>query len=142
MIDSFFTQILMLLSAAGALTIGIVHRKKHKELGLIFLYPMASIIQCFAAYFSWIADSDPGFLEADLISESIFILIESLLLYNFFRQVTVLRNLKRFITIVFILYLSCLLFLWITTSLFYIYSSRVYLLESFAIPRKVILFQF
>ena len=131
--DSFYTHVLMVISASLALILGLINRRKFKELTLMIFYPIASIVQCFVAFYSWITDHDRGLLEADIISESIFILIESFLLYNFFRQVIILKSLKKVVNLIFGIYFSILIYIWISTTSFFAYSSKVYLFESFCI---------
>jgi len=131
--ESFYTHPLMLSSALLACILGIIHRKKFQELQLIIFYPIASLIQGFIAYSSWASMENEENLKADVISESLFILLEFLIVYDFFKKIIILNNLKKYIQIIFAFYIIYLLLMWLFTNSFYEHPIKVYLLESLCI---------
>lgn len=128
--DSFYTQPLMLLSALMASIIGIVRRKRIKEFRLLIAYPIASFIQGLVAFFYWVNSTENEQFEVDVISENIFILIESLIIYFFFKKIIVLKRIRIYIHVVFSIYILYLLSLWVFTNAFFFSPYKMYLIES------------
>ena len=131
--DSYFTHPIMLLSALLLLFLGLYTEDKFHEVNLIVLYPLASLIQGCLAYYSFMPNWNTMKWHTDFISESLFILIEFIIIYKFFQKVIVLKNLKIYIRIIFIIYIIYLLSMWVFTDAFYKYPFKVFLLESLCI---------
>ena len=129
-IESFYTQPLMILSAVLAIILGIIHRKKFQMSWLLILYPGASLLQSFIAYYSFTTDS---LIEIDTISANLFILIEFLILYNFFNSVIIINSLKKYIRLIFPILLVYISIMWIFTNTFREHPIRLFLLESLCI---------
>lgn len=131
--SSFYTHPIMLLSALVAIVIGIGKKNKLPELKLIILYPIASIIQGGIAYYSWTIELESTRWTADYISESLFILLEFLILSHFFRKVIFIKKLRTLIISISIIYMTYLTCMWIFTSTFYSSPYKIYLFESLCI---------
>lgn len=130
---SFYTQLLMILSAILALTIAIVHRKKFRELDYIIFYPVASLIQGAIAYYCFVNGLSRDRWSLDTVSTSLFVLIEFLIIYKFFYKIIILEFLKRYIKIILFIYLLYLILIWAFTNSFYKHPIKVFLLESLCI---------
>ena len=129
---SFYTELLMVISAFLAFLIGIVHRKKFKELRFMPLYALSSIIQISSLYYAIFWNPDVEFyLES--VTGNIFILIESVVLYNFFSKIIIIRSLKTVVNILFTAFGVYVILLWSFTSSFYNYPARLYLPQAFCI---------
>lgn len=123
----------MVLSALAALIIGIVHRKKLQDLKFMVLYPMVSLVQGLLTYYSWIHEKDKELWGTDTVSDSLFILFEFLIIYQFFKKAIVIERLKLFIKIIFLFNVTYLLLMWVLTDTFYKNPSKIYLIDSLCI---------
>lgn len=128
--QSFYTHPLMLLSALIALAIGIQRRSRLKGLKLLILYPLATIIQGLIAYLSWAFDHNPVEDEVDIVSENLFVLVESVILYIFFKNIIVIKRIKGYIHLSFCIFLVYTITLWIFSDAFYWAPNKIYLVES------------
>ena len=128
--DSFYTQPLMMASAFLAIVIGLFRWKHLKQYQILIIYPMASFLQALIAYVSFIYVTVGKWLQADLISENIFILVESLILYIFFNKIIFLRKAKLYMHIIFSMYILYFVSLWIFTNAFFLSANKIYLIES------------
>lgn len=127
---SFYTQLIMLFTALIALVIGVIRIKRLSNLKLIILYPLATIVQGTLAYLSWIFNINRDIMPIDLISESIFLLFESLILYIFFHRLIVFPSIKKFVQGTFVFFLCSLAAIWAFTNAFFWAPNKIYLLES------------
>src|SRR5215204_1550762 len=130
--SSFFTQPLMLLSAFVACVLGFVHRKKFPELKFMALYPMASLFQGLFTYYSWISENST-LSRADIISESLFIFFEFIIIFSFFDKVIILKKFKLYIRIIFVLHIVFILLMWTFTEAFHKHVYKTYLADSLCI---------
>jgi hypothetical protein len=130
---SFFTQPLMLLSALIACICGVIYRKKFQELKFMVFYPITSLIQGVITYYSWIFEWNVKHWRVDLISESLFILVEFLIIFGFFEKVIILERLKLYVRVLFLLHIMYLLSMWIFTDAFYKHPYKIYLIDSLCI---------
>ena len=127
---SFFTQLLMLLSALVACILSVVHRKKFPELKFMGLYPMASLVQGIVTYYTWIFREHR---RVDLMSESLFIACEFIILYFFFQKIIILRRFKLFIRIIFFSHITYMILMWTFADAFHSYTQKIYLVDSLCV---------
>jgi hypothetical protein len=128
--QSFYTQLLMILSALIAVIIGTVFRKKNQTSRVLVLYPAASLIQSFLAYYAFFTRQDR---TIESISTNLFILVEFLIIYHFFHLIIVLPNLKKFIRLTFALFIAYIFLMWSFTNTFLKYPIKIFLFESLCI---------
>ena len=121
----------MLASALVACILGLRHGNKFKDLKFIVFYPTASLIQGAVAYYAWIFHWDLQDFQADYISESVFVLIETSIIYIFFKKTIVIVPLKLFVHVIFLSFMIYLILMWIFTDAFYYEPNKVYLFQTF-----------
>lgn len=127
---SYYTQPLMIASALVAFVIGFIYRNKFRELKFLFIYPMASILQILSLYYAVYIDS---IIELESLAGSIFIVVEFILISNFFYKVISIKVLRTSIQLIFIIFMLYLLVLWTSTNSFYKYPYKMYLPQSLCI---------
>ena len=128
--SSFFTQLLMLLSALVACILSVVHRRKFPELKFIGLYPMASLVQGIVTYYTWIFKENR---RVDLMSESLFIAFEFMILYFFFQKIIIISRFKLFIRMIFFSHITYIILMWTFADAFHLYTQKIYLVDSLCV---------
>lgn len=121
----------MLVCALVATIIGFIHRTKFRELRFMCIYSIASIAQLLSMYYDLLNNSD--IIHLELITGNLFIIVEFIILFNFFDNAIILKNLKRILKILFFIFFIYVAVLWSLTNSFYKYPIRLYIPQSFCI---------
>jgi hypothetical protein len=129
--ESFFTQPLMLICAIVAFIFSIIYRNKFQELRFIFFYPISSVIQSLFLYYSVLFDASMQ-LHLENLTASLFVVVEFVILYNFFFNVILLKNLRRLMKIIFLIFMLYTIIMWTYTNSFY-NPNKTYLTQSLCI---------
>lgn len=131
--QSFYTQPLMILTAAAAAIFAFVHRKKFKELQLLFFYPTASVIQMLVFYWSITTQDSDKVWFVQNVSGNIFIVTEFVILCTFFFQVVTEKILKKIVYISALVFSLYVCYLWFCANSFTKNPVTLFLPESLCI---------
>jgi hypothetical protein len=132
MSESFYTHLLMPLSAFVTLIISTVHRKKFCELKIMPIYPFSSLLQC-GIFYMWVLYDKEENWWVGRTSVSLFILIEFLIFLKYFNTIILIASLKRKIKIIAFIFMLYLVSMWLFTDSFYKNASNLFLPESLCI---------
>jgi len=114
-----YTQLFLLFCGLNAVIIGIIYRKRLKDIQLLIVYPAASIIETTSS--PYINSESPWLKEMGVpeMSANIFLLIEFLIIYHFFFQILGHKKLRRLLYAIAIIYLLSIITMWVFTETFY-----------------------
>ena len=132
--ESYYTSLLMNVSALLAVILAFFNRKKFPELNFMWIYPFASISQIIffltVVSFDWAESFENKII---CVSINIFILIETAIIYHFFVKIIVIQELKSIIKIIRVLFYAYLLYVWTFTGALFYESEKIFLAESLCV---------
>jgi hypothetical protein len=130
------TILFSLICAFIALCIGFKLKNKFNELNIFYFYPLASISQ---STISIIANLNRNHsnrnicLSINNAAANIFLLVEFLLMYNFFKKVFLSKSAKQFMQAISVVYLIILFADWICCKGFFNWSPYIFVAQALLI---------
>lgn len=121
--DFFYTNILAMLCSFACMITAFIRRNKFKELKLMFLYPLSSLIQTIISYaltYFYPSMNIQNIIKSINLSINLFLLIEFISIFIFFYQVVLISKLKKILKLILYTYILTLIFLW------YVYNPLLY----------------
>ncbi len=117
-----------------AMITGYKYHNKFTELKFFYLYPLSSFLQITLCTLGILLKANTKVIdELTAVSTNIFLLIEFLLIYNFFRQVLKSKIAKQILQIVTLLYIVTLFLYWTWGNSFFIFPVHMFILEAFCV---------
>lgn len=113
--DFFYTNILAILCAFACTIMGFIKRNKFKELKLMFIYPLSSLIQTIISYTFTYFYPNINIQKIDQyinLSINLFLLIEFISIFIFFYQVVLIGKLKKTLKLILSTYILIFFYLW------------------------------
>ena len=112
----YYTDLLMFICTWICLITGIKNNWKFRQLRILPLYPMASIIQVVLLYVVIFYGLSDQVIEASI---SLFILIEFLVIYHLMFQIIVVPKFQKILYLMFYSFILFLLYMWIFSDAFF-----------------------
>lgn len=114
-----------------AVCIGLFNKNKFPALKIFYLYPLASLLQIIIAVFFPLFDiSVKEYNHTTNIAANIFMTIEFLLIYNFFRKVLQSKTIQLIMNVMTAAYLLIILVNWIIFKYFFYFPGYIFTLQA------------
>ena len=123
----YYTDLLMFICTWICLITGIKNNWKFRQLRILPLYPMASIIQVVLLYVVIFYGLSDQVIEASI---SLFILIEFLVIYHLMFQIIVVPKFQKILYLMFYSFILFLLYMWIFSDAFFQRTNKLFLAQT------------
>jgi len=128
-----FSVLFCCICAGMAVCVGYLNRRKFEALKLFFNYPLASLVQVAIAVFLpfFIKGKTYGIING--AAANIFMLIEFIMIYSFFKQVFQSKKSQFILRIITAIYLLDILIEWLVLQHFYNFPANLFTLQAICI---------
>lgn len=120
MVEVFFayTQVFLMVCSLIAVIVGIIQRKRHKEMRFVVYYPLASLIETFSSPIINVEFPKLRAIGVADMSANIFLLIEFIIIYHYFIQILTNKKVKKSLYVISFIYLPIMAIMWVCKKTF------------------------
>ena len=142
-LNTHIAQVFMMACSLFAAVVGYLNRKKHINLGSLYLYPLASFIQAIS-YYIVVNLSLTRKIQNDIlyITCNLFLVIELYLIYHFFLKTLANQSAKKLLYLIQTVYIVVVCLYWSIYSTFLSMPTTFYIIQAFCVLIPALLYFF